>query len=112
MPTPLALFFYGAFKESGRKLESVAKAAGVSVATVWAYINGTRGGRTRNSVTTVRKIAKALDLDEQEALAKTRVSDHSPQFRAVLAAIRADSGMAKPDQEQAIAFYTHLRQRR
>ena len=69
-PTPLALTFYKAFKDSDfRSYEELAESIGdIRRSTVSAIINGTRGGSRRDSGTNIRRIAAALGIDPDRAV--------------------------------------------
>jgi transcriptional regulator with XRE-family HTH domain len=65
------------FTETGWTLTTVATRAGLSVATVSAIKNGTRGKRPRP--TTLRRLACGLDLPEDTLL---RLVGHGPATNA------------------------------
>src|SRR5690242_3914413 len=92
VPTPFSERFYAAWKDSGRTLDSLARATGLPVATVSAYINGTRGsGGQRRSVEIVTALAAALDVPVDEALELSGMSSQD----GVLAMIDRDPDLTR-----------------
>lgn len=83
-------------------LETLAGRAGLSISTVWAYLNGTRGsgGQPRQRATIVA-IAKALDLPEREALELAGQAGDS----GVIDAIKGDPRLSRRDKEMLISIY-------
>lgn len=105
-PTPLALAFYKAWRSSGLTLEAVATEAGLSVPTVWAYINGTRGsGGQPRQRRTIAAIAGALNLDEAKMLT---LAGQAPRTD-VVDAIKADTSLPRRDKEMLIMLYEQRR---
>lgn len=83
-------------------LDAVARRAGVSIPTVSAYINGTRGGggQVRSRPTIVR-LARALDMDVDATLALAGMARES----GVIEAIRADPNLSRRDKDMLIMLY-------
>ena len=107
-PTPLALAFYAAFKASGMTLDALARRADVSLPTVSAYINGTRGGGGQaRARPTIVAIAKALDMDVDRTLKLAGLHREA----GVIESIRADSSLSKKDKEMFILLYEQRRRR-
>lgn len=69
-PPPLSTFVQKRLAETGWTLMTVATRAGLSVATVSAIKNGTRGKRPRPG--TLVRLARGLDLPEDTLLRFTR----------------------------------------
>lgn len=62
--TPLSAALYTAYKASRfRSYEDLGAAAGMSRASAWAYCNGTRGGRDKNSAESIGALARVLGID-------------------------------------------------
>lgn len=104
--TPLAVAFYKKWRATGMTLDALAARAELSVSTVWAYLNGTRGsgGQSRQQPT-ITAIAKALDIDPEQAL---KLAGQAPRA-GVVDAIRADAGLSRRDKEMLISIYEQRR---
>lgn len=101
-PTPLADAFYAAWRRSGLTLDAVARRAAVSIPTVSAYVNGTRGsGSQQRSRPTIVRLARALDMDPDATLALAGMARES----GVIEAIRADPNLSRRDKEMLIMLY-------
>ena len=104
--TPLAESFYAAWQASGLTEEAVARRSGLSVATVSAYFNGTRGGggqvRTRP---TIAALARVLGMDVEATLGLAGLAKDP----GVVEAIRSDPSLPKRDKEELIYLYERRR---
>lgn len=83
--TPLGKFFYEAYLRAGLTYKQIAEATRMPVPTVAAYINGTRGlGAQQRTIGKIRAIARALNVDEEEALRLARLTPDEGVIRAIL----------------------------
>lgn len=106
--TPLAQAFYDAWVRSKLTMDAVARRAGLSIPTVSAYINGTRGtGGQKRSRPTIIALAKALDIDPDRVLSLAGVARES----GVIEAIRADPNLSRRDKEMLILLYEQRHRR-
>lgn len=106
--TPLAQAFYDAWVKSNLTLDAVARRAGLSIPTVSAYINGTRGtGAQKRSRPTIIALAKALSMDPDKALSLAGVARES----GVIEAIRADPNLSRRDKDLLILLYEQRHRR-
>jgi transcriptional regulator with XRE-family HTH domain len=104
--TPLSSFFYDAWKKSGLTLEMIARRSKLSVPTVWAYLNGTRGaGRQRRQRPTLTALAQALQLDVETTLDLAGVSVDA----GVIKAIEADASLSRRSRSLLVAMYEQMR---
>jgi hypothetical protein len=106
VPTPLAVFFYEAWRRSGDTLDAVARRANLPVPTVWAYLNGTRGGggqmRQRPTITA---LAQALQLDVETTLDLAGIAVDP----GVIKAIEADASLSRRSRALLVTMYKQMR---
>lgn len=107
-PTPLALAFYKAYRESGRTYKSIAAETDVSWQTVAAYISGTRGGDQNRSERTIRQIAAALGMEPDQAVDLSGIVPEGGAERGIL----ADPTVSRRDKEELLGMLRGMRRRR
>lgn len=100
-PTPLSVFFYAAYEASGLTFEEIAARSGLSLPTVAAYINGTRGGRQARTAPRIELIAEALGVDPKEALRLARLGTDPGVVRMIL----GDPRLPKWLRDKALSDY-------
>jgi transcriptional regulator with XRE-family HTH domain len=106
--TALSRYFYDAYRASGLTYETVARRSKISRSTVWAYIQGTRGGAGQpRSARAIRAIAEALDLDPDHAVDLAGSRDPS----GLAAAIRDDKTLSKREREALLTVLDSFREK-